>query len=80
MTVQQPVPGQNPPGRRERTPGHGLDGAPCPERERLAQGTPAGMLPCTRMCSRCGRITARRDEQGRPWCGGEAQTSEGSGR
>lgn len=64
--------------RRERTPGHGLDGPPCPERERLPQGTPAGMPPCQAMCCHCGRVRARRDEQGRPWCGGTGPTNEGS--
>jgi hypothetical protein len=60
--------------------GHGgLDGSPCPQRDTLAQGTPAGMLPCGAMCRRCGRVTARRDPDGRAWCGGNLPEA-GKGR
>ena len=51
-------------------------GLPCRERYALNQSTPAGMLPCQRLCIRCGRVTARRDQNGMPWCGGELPTAQ----
>jgi len=51
--------------------GHGASkGNPCPERAGLDQSTPAGMRPAQKCCIRCGRVTARRDSEGLPWCGG----------
>lgn len=50
---------------------------PCPEREDLDQTTPAGLLPAQKMCTRCGRVTARRDAAGMPWCGGDPITADG---
>jgi hypothetical protein len=54
---------------RTRPPGigAGLMGPECPQRALLAQTVPE---PTTAMCVRCGRITARRDIDGMPWCGG----------
>lgn len=49
---------------------------PCRERVDLDQGIPAGLLPCQQMCARCGRVTARRDPDGMPWCGGDPVTVE----
>lgn len=51
-------------------------GARCPERAGLDQSTPDGLLPASQMCSRCGRVTARRDDDGMPWCGGSPVTVE----
>lgn len=55
-----------------RTAGRGLEGAPCPEQAHLDQDTPKRMRPCQAMCTRCGRVTARRDVDGLAWCGGQA--------
>lgn len=49
---------------------------PCSERDGRDQGTPAGMRPAQMCCTRCSRMTARRDERGMPWCGGEPVTVE----
>lgn len=49
-------------------------GLPCRERFALDQSTPAGMRPCQACCVRCGRVTARRDAEGLPWCGGNPPT------
>lgn len=49
---------------------------PCPERAGLEQGTPPGLTPCQQCCIRCSRVTARRDQAGMPWCGGEYPTVE----
>lgn len=49
----------------------------CRERVYLDQTTPAGLVPCQRLCTRCGRVTARRDPAGMPWCGGEPVTADG---
>lgn len=58
--------------------GRGLDGPACPIREHLDQRTPVGMRPQGALCTRCGRMTARRDENGLPWCGGSLpETTEG---
>lgn len=46
-------------------------GLPCPEREGLDHDTPAGMRPSQKMCIRCGRVTARRGQNGYAWCGGQ---------
>ncbi len=56
---------------------HGLDGPACPQRHHLDQHTPPGHRPCQAMCVRCGRVTARRDGDGQPWCGGNPPTTEG---
>lgn len=56
---------RRPPGR-----GQGLSGPECPERSRLVQANPGGGPPFQRMCLRCGRVTARSDGDGLPWCGG----------
>lgn len=48
----------------------GWAGPECVERSSLPQSTPAGSRPCQRMCVWCGRVTARRDFDGMPWCGG----------
>lgn len=53
-------------------------GLPCRERFALDQNTPAGMRPCQACCIRCGRVTARRDPDGMPWCGGELPTPTGA--
>lgn len=51
------------------------EGTPqCRERYALNQATPAGMTPSSKLCLRCGRVTARRDADGWPWCGGELPT------
>jgi len=55
---------RRPPGR-----GQGLNGSECSERRLLVQFQPDG-APRVRMCMRCGRITARDDGDGTPWCGG----------
>lgn len=55
--------------RRPAGRGQGLTGSECPERRLLAQIQPEGP-PRVRMCVRCGRITARDDGDGMPWCGG----------
>ena len=47
---------------------------PCKERFALNQATPPGMTPRGACCIHCGRVTARRDEDGWPWCGGELPT------
>jgi hypothetical protein len=47
---------------------------PCLERAGFDQSTPDGLRPAQLMCTRCGRVTARRDEHGEPWCGGEPVT------
>lgn len=52
--------------------------APCPEYYVLDQRTPAGMTPCGACCIACGRVTARRDPDGMPWCGGNPPTTEGA--
>lgn len=44
-------------------------GGPCPERAVLDQASAPGQ-PSQALCGRCGRVTARRDPDGRPWCGG----------
>lgn len=44
--------------------------SPCPERGLLDQTPPAGMRPCQKLCIRCGRVTARFDDQGLPRCDG----------
>lgn len=49
-------------------------GLPCKERFALDQHTPEGMPPCQKCCIACGRVTARRDENGMPWCGGNPPT------
>lgn len=51
-------------------------GSACPERAGLDQKTPKGLRPSQQMCARCGRVTARRDETGLSWCGGEPVTVE----
>ncbi len=43
----------------------------CPERELLDQHTPPGIVTAQQCCIRCSRVTARRDTDGEPWCGGE---------
>lgn len=48
----------------------------CPERAGLDQATPVGMRPAGKCCVRCGRVTARRDGRGMPWCGGQPVTPE----
>lgn len=48
---------------------------PCRERYALDQRTPAGMTPCGACCIACGRVTARRDPDGMPWCGGNPPTN-----
>lgn len=53
--------------------GHGVDGPACPERELLDQGYLLDP-PQQAMCIRCGRVTARRDTDNMPWCGGELPT------
>jgi hypothetical protein len=57
------------PARPRRAAGHGagLDGPICPERAQRDQ-VPAGQR--SRMCIRCGRITALVDTDGTAWCGG----------
>lgn len=40
----------------------------------LDQRTPPGMTPRGACCILCGRVTARRDDQGMPWCGGGLPT------
>lgn len=65
---------------REAAAGSGLSGPPCPERQYLDQRPPAGMPPRVRMCSRCGRITARTQPDGRAWCGGQLPTANEEGR
>jgi hypothetical protein len=55
---------QRPAGR-----GRGLDGPACPERLHLDQSCVLG--PRQSMCIRCGRVTARKDTDGKPWCGGD---------
>lgn len=47
---------------------------PCAEWYELDQHTPAGLRPAQKLCTRCGRVTARRDPAGLPWCGGEPVT------
>jgi len=55
---------RRPPGR-----GYGLQGPACHERAQLDQG--GGLQPPQQaMCFRCGRVTARRDTDGMPCCGG----------
>lgn len=53
-----------PPGR-----GSGLDGPVCLERQDLEQGNPPGLIG-QKLCVRCGRVTARVDDDGVAWCGG----------
>lgn len=61
-----------PPGR-----GHGLEGPPCRERADLDQGY--NLLPSRHaLCVRCGRVTARRDTDTMPWCGGSAVAEPGT--
>jgi hypothetical protein len=48
-------------------------GLACPERRELDQSTPLGWVPCQQMCIRCGRVTARRNPLGLPWCGGQVE-------
>ena len=56
-------------------------GLPCKERFALSQSTPPGLLPCQKLCVRCGRVTARRDQQNMPWCGGSLPAApDDSGR
>lgn len=64
--------GQEPPVEPKRPPGHGtgLDGPACPERVQPQFPTCDGPVR-TRMCVRCGRITARLDGDGVGWCGGD---------
>lgn len=52
-------------------------GLACRERVDLDQSTPDGLLPSQRCCTRCGRVTARRDPDGLPWCGGEPVAEAG---
>jgi hypothetical protein len=47
---------------------HGVLDPACPERGRLPQLADGD--PHHRMCVVCGRITARQDSDGLPWCGG----------
>lgn len=56
---------------RELHDHYARSGLPCPERRSLDQSTPDGQTPCQQMCARCGRVTARRDDQDMPWCGGQ---------
>lgn len=49
--------------------GQGLTAPPCPQRAELDQGY-ALRPPKQQMCVLCGRVTARRDNDGMPWCGG----------
>jgi hypothetical protein len=53
-----------PPGR-----GRGLEHPPCPQRAGLNQGYDL-KPPRQQMCILCGRVTARRDGDDMPWCGG----------
>lgn len=46
----------------------------CRERYALDQSTPAGMPSNHKCCIVCGRVTARRDHDGMPWCGGALPT------
>jgi hypothetical protein len=55
----------NRPGRHR----HGLMDPPCRERDHLPQLVEGN--PFHRMCVVCGRITAREDVDGLPWCGAE---------
>lgn len=48
----------------------------CPERADLEQGTPPGLRPSQQCCIRCCRVTARRDADGMPWCGGRSLTED----
>lgn len=43
----------------------------CQERAGLDQSTPTELLPAQQLCIRCGRVTARRNDAGLPWCGGD---------
>lgn len=56
--------------RRPAVRGQGLTGPECAERRLLLQHPPGGGPPYSRMCVRCGRITARADGDEMPWCGG----------
>ena len=47
---------------------------PCKERYALDQHTPDGITPRGACCIRCGRVTARRDPDGMPSCGGTPPT------
>jgi hypothetical protein len=68
--VTAPAPYMRPPAGTRRADGM----PPCRERYALNQSTPAGMLPCQKLCILCGRVTARRDHDDMPWCGGELPT------
>lgn len=49
---------------------------PCRERYALDQRTPDGMTPCGACCIHCGRVTARRDQDGMPSCAGSLPTAQ----
>jgi hypothetical protein len=70
------IAGRGIPAEPLRPHGHGLglDGPTCPERVR-AQFPHTGDYR-TRLCVRCGRITARLDRDGAGWCGGVLETAE----
>lgn len=56
--------------------GTGLSGPPCVERVDRGQSSPDGR-PRQAMCTRCGRVTARRDAEGLAWCGGTFEWLDG---
>lgn len=66
--------------RRELHDHYARSRPPCPERPDYDQSTPDGLRPCERLCARCGRVTARRDPAGMPWCGGDQITADGRTR
>lgn len=62
--------------RRAHLYGHfAAGGLACRERVGLDHASPAGQ-PCQAMCVRCGRVTARRREDGYAWCGGAQALAE----
>ena len=72
--VEPPAPYMRPPAGNRLAAGI----PPCRERYALNQHTPAGMTPSQKCCIRCGRVTARRDCDGMPWCGGNPPTPTGA--
>lgn len=46
------------------------NGRPCPERDSQPQGSRPGTTGPGSLCQHCGRLTARRDQDGRPDCAG----------